>query len=286
MTSLRAKSSAATGGDLALYADPTTHALLVTGSSGGTGGTSDTTEATQLLVKTAVQDLDTAMGTVTASPTANTLLDRVKAILTGVILAAGSAIIGKVGIDQTTPGTTDSVTIKASTGIGSLTETAPASDTASSGLNGRLQRIAQNLTTLVTGTVLAAGSAIIGKVSIDQVTSGANIVVSTTQSSTNVSTSAYATSLVISAISKRLFGMSGYNSNVAGQFIQLHDASTLPADTVAPVVIFFVPGLSNFSIDFGVRGRNFTTGIVVCNSSTGPTKTIGSADCFFDAQVL
>jgi hypothetical protein len=34
--------------------------------------------------------------------------------------------------------------------VGSLTETAPASDTASSGLNGRLQRAAQNMTTLNT----------------------------------------------------------------------------------------------------------------------------------------
>lgn len=33
--------------------------------------------------------------------------------------------------------------------FGSLTETAPASDTASSGLNGRLQRLAQHLTTLL-----------------------------------------------------------------------------------------------------------------------------------------
>jgi hypothetical protein len=33
--------------------------------------------------------------------------------------------------------------------IGSLTETAPASDTASSGLNGRLQRIAQRLTSII-----------------------------------------------------------------------------------------------------------------------------------------
>lgn len=35
------------------------------------------------------------------------------------------------------------------TRIGSLTETAPANDTASSGLNGRLQRIAQRLTSLI-----------------------------------------------------------------------------------------------------------------------------------------
>ena len=52
-------------------------------------------------------------------------------------------------IDQATPGTTDSVTVKASMGIGSLTETAPTTDTASSGLNGRLQRIAQRLTSLI-----------------------------------------------------------------------------------------------------------------------------------------
>src|SRR5688572_7672148 len=35
------------------------------------------------------------------------------------------------------------------TGLGGLTETAPGTDTASSGLNGRLQRIAQRLTSLI-----------------------------------------------------------------------------------------------------------------------------------------
>lgn len=50
------------------------------------------------------------------------------------------------------------------TAIGSITETAPASDTASSGLNGRLQRIAQRLTSLIAlfptslGTKTAANS--------------------------------------------------------------------------------------------------------------------------------
>lgn len=42
--------------------------------------------------------------------------------------------------------------------IGALTETAPASDTASSGLNGRLQRLAQRLTTLIAFFRLGQGT--------------------------------------------------------------------------------------------------------------------------------
>lgn len=54
------------------------------------------------------------------------------------------------------------VALKSTTGadqLGGLTETAPASDTASSGLNGRLQRIAQRLTSLIAllPTALGAG---------------------------------------------------------------------------------------------------------------------------------
>jgi hypothetical protein len=49
------------------------------------------------------------LGKVTASPAANTVLGRLKDILSLVVLAAGSNIIGKVGIDQTTPGTTNAV---------------------------------------------------------------------------------------------------------------------------------------------------------------------------------
>ena len=111
--------------------------------------------------------------------------------LTGALkveLAADTDVIGLVSIDQTTVGTTDSVTVKASAGIGALTEGAPADDTASSGLNGRLQRVAQRLTSLIallpaaftagggvkTGLVdaLPAGTNLLGKVGIDQTTPG------------------------------------------------------------------------------------------------------------------
>lgn len=49
------------------------------------------------------------IGEVQETPSDNTLLGRLKDLLTGIVLAAGSAIIGKVGIDQSTHGTTNAV---------------------------------------------------------------------------------------------------------------------------------------------------------------------------------
>jgi len=54
------------------------------------------------------------VGEVQASPTSNTVLDRLKALLTGIVLAAGANVVGKVGIDQTTDGTTNLVAAKQS----------------------------------------------------------------------------------------------------------------------------------------------------------------------------
>jgi hypothetical protein len=165
-----------------------------------------------------------------------------------------TAIDGHVDGIETLIGTTNTLN-------GAVTETAPASDTASSGLNGRLQRIAQRLTTLI-GTTLTTQLA----------------------AATNAVTTAYATNLVVKQSSGTLYGLSGYNSKTSAQFIQIHDAAALPADTAVPKVVFTVPASSNFSIDFGARGRAFAVGVVVCNSSTGPTKTIGSADIWVDVQ--
>lgn len=97
----------------------------------------------------------------------------------------------------------------------------------------------------------------------------------------NNPTTAYAASKVIKAAPGVLHGITGYNSLAGVQFVQLHDATSLPADTAVPVEVIAVAASSNFSIDFGVYGKAFATGIVVCNSTTGPTKTIGLANCWF-----
>lgn len=46
------------------------------------------------------------------------IFGKVSSLVTGTVLAAGSALIGKVSIDQTTPGTTDSVTVAVAQGMG------------------------------------------------------------------------------------------------------------------------------------------------------------------------
>lgn len=61
--------------------------------------------------------------------------------------------------------------------IGAVDETAPTTDTASSGLNGRLQRIAQRLSTLITnlGTPFQAGGSIGNTTFASTVADGANV---------------------------------------------------------------------------------------------------------------
>lgn len=101
----------------------------------------------------------------------------------------------------------------------------------------------------------------------------------------NKTTVAYAASLVVKASGGTLWGLTGYNSKAAAQFIQVFDAASLPADTAVPKLVFTVPASSNFFFEAGEGlGRYFSIGIVICNSSTGPTKTIGAADCWFDVQ--
>jgi len=105
-----------------------------------------------------------------------------------------------------------------------------------------------------------------------------------TNALSNATSTAAEASRVIKASAGRLFGMTVMST--AAQYIQLFNATSAPADTTVPIISFDIAANTAKSIDFGEYGRYFSTGIVVTNSSTATTKTIGSTTCLFDAQYV
>jgi hypothetical protein len=81
-----------------------------------------------------------------------------------------------------------------------------------------------------------------------------------------------------------VYGFTVYNTKASAQFLNVFDANTLPADAAVPLFSFALPANSGVGFGFQPNGRQFQGGLVLCNSSTDATKTIGSADCFFDVQ--
>lgn len=88
---------------------------LVNGGSGATDVSALSLESTQALVKTAVQSLDAKQPTVGQKAMAASIPVVIASDQASfpVTVAAGSAVIGKVSIDQTTPGTTNGVQVNA-----------------------------------------------------------------------------------------------------------------------------------------------------------------------------
>lgn len=82
-----------------------------------------------------------------------------------------------------------------------------------------------------------------------------------------------------------LYGLTVTNTSVAAQYLLVFDANTVPADGAIPLFAKSIP--ANDAVGFSwLPGRTFLVGIVVCNSSTNTSKTVGSANCFFDCQFV
>ena len=106
-----------------------------------------------------------------------------------------------------------------------------------------------------------------------------------TYAATGSDSTALEASRVVKATPGVLYTLTGYSSKVTAQFIQIHNSATLPGDGGAPVITFPVPAGGVFSYSPGEKwGKFFSAGIVVCNSTTAATKTLGSADCWFNVQ--
>ena len=97
-------------------------------------------------------------------------------------------------------------------------------------------------------------------------------------------TSALAASLVVKASAGTLLSVMGYNNSSAVQYVQIHNAASVPADSAVPIIAFAVQPTDNFVYSVDDLGQAFSIGIVVCNSLTLTTKTLGSANCWFNVR--
>jgi hypothetical protein len=227
-------------------------------------------------------------------------------------LTVGDITLGTVSINQTTPGTTNGVVVNSSalpTGAATQTTlaailakilTAPATEAAQTTGNGTLSTINGKITACNTGAVVVSSSALPADAATQTTLAALNTkvtacntgavvissgtVTSNTATMTLSSSTAYETNRVVKASAGTLFNLSGYNSGPA-QFIQLHNTTSLPADGQAPILLLAIPAQTTFSFDW-TKGIPCSTGITICNSTTGPTKTIGSANCFFTASFV
>ncbi len=113
----------------------------------------------------------------------------------------------------------------------------------------------------------------------------------TTPENTSVTHAALATNLVVRAAPGVLRKLDVIRIGGSGVvFVQVHNTTTLPADTAVPVwrsgPIVAVAAGAEHTLSFGDdEGLYLDTGCVVCISTTAAAKTIGSAEALFHAII-
>lgn len=102
----------------------------------------------------------------------------------------------------------------------------------------------------------------------------------------NAHSNALANSLRVLSGPGYLVALAVSNTNAAAQFIQIHDTNAVPANGAVPSVVFTAAASGDKFVSYPLPGRFCTRGIVLTNSSTAGTLTIGASDCFFDVQYI
>lgn len=115
----------------------------------------------------------------------------------------------------------------------------------------------------------------------------ANVITTQRPAVTQVVSTALEASHVLKASAGQIMELSVFNSKSSAQFILLMNSTTVPSNGAVTLLYPPIPISANtlLVIDFPYP-LVASTGIAICNSSTGTfTKTIGSADCAFYAQI-
>lgn len=197
-------------------------------------------------------------------------------------LVAGAAVIGKVGIDQTTPGTTDSVSVATAQGagaaIGATSGAAVITDA-----NGTIQQYLRGLVKLaITAGSFLVSAAQSGTWTVQPgntpnstpwlttntpKTSGGWDTVS--MSSGDGSTALTNTAQTIKGSAGQLGGWYIYNPNSAATYVIIYNNAGPTVGTTNPQMVLCIPALGGANVEF-VNGISFATAITAAATTTGP----------------
>lgn len=118
-------------------------------------------------------------------------------------------------------------------------------------------------------------------------TPSANVITAQRPAVTQVVSTALEASHVLKASAGQLVELSIFNGSVSAQFILVMNSTTVPANGAVTLLYPPIPIAAGALVVLDMPAPIVaSTGISISNSSTGSfTKTIGSADCIFYAQV-
>lgn len=222
-------------------------------------------------------------------------------------LVAGTAVIGKVGIDQTTPGTTNLVALAANQSV-NVAQVNGVTTLMGNGVTGtgsqRVTIASDNTAFAVNATLTAETTKVIGTVNI-----AAAQTIAATQSGTwtvqpgnTANTTPWLVSLVpattggqtifhlvsaattnltnVKASAGHLYGWSVFNTNAAVRYLKLHNTAGTPTAGTGVVYTIGVPAGGGSNIDLGA-GLAFSTGIGISTVTEGAdagTTAVASGD--------
>lgn len=86
---------------------------------------------------------------------------------------------------------------------------------------------------------------------------------------------------IVKGFSATIRAVMMYNGNASTRTCQIFSSGSVPADNTVPNWLFTVVPSTLSGYDFGPDGLILSSGLTVCNSTTIPIKTLGSADSYF-----
>jgi hypothetical protein len=175
--------------------------------------------------------------------TLSTLNSKVTACNTGAVVVASSALPSGAA--------TDTVATANGVLIGAVNESAPGTDTASSGLNGRLQRIAQRLTSLIALIPASLGQKTMANsfavaIASDQSALSTSEVAASTGTASNVASSASNVTILASNSSRK--GATIFNDSTAVLYIKFGATASATSYAVQ------IPSMGYYEVPFKYTG--------------------------------